>query len=213
MAVKWLLEYISENTISTTRQTLFENSIERYMEKVKKAGIEVETATTLSMKRRQGVNATVSSCKDIDDFFTFNVGLTQRFPRAILTSASNFIDINGPSSDQSNSKATCIQTMDICEINDFSPISDKGQSRVATLYEQKLSTLAMTRRELRKMISDEKEQRKEENILLKSEIENLKVKITENEKKRLDLVCDKKVESFMQSFSLDTFDSLKTAGE
>ena len=167
MAVKWLLEHISENTISTTRQTLFENSIERYMEKVKKAGIEVETATTLSMKRRQGVNATVSSCKDIDDFFTFNVGLTQRFPRDILTSASNFIDINGPSSDHSNSKATCIQTRDACEINDFRPISDKGRSHVAALYEQKLSTLATTRRELRKMIADEKEQRKEESILLK----------------------------------------------
>ena len=49
------------------------------MEKVKKAGIEVETATTLSMKRRQGVNATVISYKDIDDFFTFNVGLTNVF--------------------------------------------------------------------------------------------------------------------------------------
>ena len=106
--VEPLLEQISENTISTTRQKLFENSIERYMEKVKNAGIEVETATTLSMKRRQGVNATVSSCKDIYDLFTFNVGLTQRFPREILTSASNFIDINGPSSDHSNSKATCI---------------------------------------------------------------------------------------------------------
>ena len=75
------------------------------------------------------------------------------------------------------------------------------------------NTLATTRRELRKMIADEKEQRKEESILLKNEIENLKVKKTENEKKRVDLVCGKKVESFMQSFSQDTFDSLKTAGE
>ena len=60
--VESLIEHISENTISTTRQTLFENSIERYMERVKNAGIEVETATPLSMKRRQGVNATVSFC-------------------------------------------------------------------------------------------------------------------------------------------------------
>ena len=60
------------------------------------------------------------------------------------------------------------------------------------------------------MISDEKEQRKEESILLKSEIENLKVKITENEKNKVDLVCGKKVESFKQSFSQDTFDRLKT---
>ena len=73
--------------------------------------------------------------------------------------------------------------------------------------------MATTRRELRKMISDEKEQRKKESILLKSEIENLKVKITENEMKRVDLVCGKKVESFMQSFNQDTFDRLKTAGE
>ena len=58
-----LIELISENTIFTTRQTLFENLIERYMEKVKNAGIEVESATTLSIKMRQGVNATVSSYK------------------------------------------------------------------------------------------------------------------------------------------------------
>ena len=55
-----------------------------------------------------------------------------------------------------------------------------------------------------------KEQKKEESVLLKIEIENLKVKITENEKERGDLVCGKKVESFMQSFSQDTFDRLKT---
>ena len=122
----------------------------------------------------------------------------------MLTSARNFIDINGPSSDHSNSKV--IRTRDACEIiEDNRPISDKGQSHVATVYEEKLRTLATTRRKLRKMIADEKEQRKEESILLKSEIENLKVKITENEKKRGDMVCGKKVESFMQSFSHDTF--------
>ena len=95
------------------------------------------------------------------------MGLTQRFPRDILTSASNFIDINGPSSDHSNSKATCIQIRDACEINDFRPISDKGQSHVAALYKQKLSTLATTRRELRKMIADEKKTEKSRKYFIK----------------------------------------------
>ena len=63
-----------------------------------------QPSTTLTLKRRQGINATVSSCKDIIyDQFILTAGLTLRFPRELVTSSNNFIDIDGPQSD--NTKA------------------------------------------------------------------------------------------------------------
>ena len=91
----------------------------------------VQPSMTLTLKRGDGINATVSSCKKMYDLFIFTAGLTQRFPRGLVTSSNNPIGINGLQSDNTKAiGASNNQAGADIQANKH----DKGQNHIAASY-------------------------------------------------------------------------------
>jgi len=157
---------IDEECIEEAKRCVFKIAHEHYVNELKDTGVLVDMpvgAHALQVKKRRGVNAGRADAMDLLELYMYCVGYKKEFPKDVLTSIKNFVDIHTCSTVHADKSPADTDTR-VC-----TPVSNVI---VAELH-VKLAELANTVRVLKEDIEKENQDKKSVINGLKSEVKSL----------------------------------------